>query len=348
MKKNMNLSPTQDKLAPLSPPTALVEATSNEWLTLQGSNPLIAYLNNNLLGENASPGAWQGARFSRSVYLYKETSSGFKVIVKFYQSKTGEKAIRNAESEKRKIEKVRSAGLDTGKSLAVNALGTWRGVLFLEYVEGLTLGDIIAVHRSQPGSLLPSIEGVTKLLAKVHAIQVETIDSPYAKDLFEETLKYTAELGKYGVIKDEPAIEDAIRKQISRWRSKPVMRQFTQSYCHGDATTTNFIITKRGEVVAIDWERLKVSDPAADIGRLLAEINHSLKNHGESQSEIESLEDTILASYTNALNSNTVQSDLQERVRFYQASSTLRIARNGWISRLERLALVARALAMLS
>jgi len=36
------------------------------------------------------------------------------------------------------------------------------------------------------------------------------------------------------------------------------------------------------------------------------------------------------------------------RARFYRASSTLRIARNGWVSRLDRTALVAQAMALLA
>jgi hypothetical protein len=36
------------------------------------------------------------------------------------------------------------------------------------------------------------------------------------------------------------------------------------------------------------------------------------------------------------------------RARFYRASSTLRIARNGWISRLDRTALVAQAMGLLA
>jgi hypothetical protein len=36
-----------------------------------------------------------------------------------------------------------------------------------------------------------------------------------------------------------------------------------------------------------------------------------------------------------------------ERMRFHQASSTLRIARNGWISRSERMQLVTQAMTLL-
>lgn len=37
-----------------------------------------------------------------------------------------------------------------------------------------------------------------------------------------------------------------------------------------------------------------------------------------------------------------------DRARFYRASSTLRIARNGWGSRLDRTALVVQAMAVLT
>ena len=49
-----------------------------------------------------------------------------------------------------------------------------------------------------------------------------------------------------------------------------------------------------------------------------------------------------------ALNSNWNTELLVYRARFYQATSTLRIARNGWLSRLDRLALILQAFALLS
>jgi tRNA A-37 threonylcarbamoyl transferase component Bud32 len=348
MKQSTDLNPAPQKLEAISPPLELLEATSNEWISLDKSLPVISYLTNNSLGTSTSSGDWEGARFSRSVYLFKDSSSEIKLIVKFFQPKTGTKAVRHAEGEKEKIDRIRSAGLDSGNLRAIKALDTWCGVLFLEYIDGLTLGDVIAVHRSQPGTLLPSLCGVAELLAKVHRIQIDPQGSPDATKPINETLKYTAELSRYGVLKDEPVITDAILKQIGKWRSKPAMNQFTPALCHGDATTTNFIFTNQGHVVAIDWERLKVSDPATDMGRLLAEVNHSLREHGENGAEIATVEDTLFLSYSNALDSNLKQDSIYERVRFYQASSTLRIARNGWISRMDRLALVTRALAMLS
>lgn len=340
--------PSPELPVPLPPPAELVEAKSSVWMKLQETHPLISYLNNNLIGNLVSPEGWQGARYSSSVYLYKETSSEFKVIVKFFEPKTGADAIRHAEGELEKINQVRSAGMDAGHLRAIKALGAIRGVLFLEYVAGLTLADVIAVRRSQPGLLGASLNAAAHLLAKLHSLRIEVENSSLQEKPIKEALKYTAELGKYGVIKDEPAIAAAIRRLISIWRSKPEMIQFTPTLCHGDATTTNFIFPNQGQVIAIDWERLKVSDPAADIGRLLAEINHTLDQHGESGLEIAALEDIILNTYIDRVALDSKLDEFKQRVHFHQASSTLRIARNGWISRSDRMALVTRAMALLS
>lgn len=340
--------PNPDNADPIPPPEELIQANSSQWIPLQGSHPLIAYLNSIMLGKKVGQGNWQGARYSRSVYLYQEPSLEFKLIVKFYDQKTGKEAARYAERELEKINRVRSAGLDSGKLRAIRALATWRGVLLLEYVSGLTLGDVIAVRRSQPGLLESSLAAAADLLAKLHSRSIE-LEIPLHPDKpIEDALKYTAGLEKYGVIKDEPTIGAAIHKLISSWRLKPVMSRFTPALCHGDATTTNFIFPDQGQVVGIDWERLKVSDPATDIGRLLAEINHSLDQFGESRPEIAALEQLLLNEYSDRAALAGDADEFRQRALFHQASSTLRIARNGWISRMDRMALITRAMAMLS
>jgi hypothetical protein len=55
-----------------------------------------------------------------------------------------------------------------------------------------------------------------------------------------------------------------------------------------------------------------------------------------------------VASYLERLPSSWDAAALRRRAVFFEADSTLRIARNGWLSRLTRTALVARALALLT
>jgi len=101
-------------------------------------------------------------------------------------------------------------------------------------------------------------------------------------------------------------------------------------------------------VIAIDWERAGPGDPAADLGRLIAEVTHSVVQHGGSAAEAAAYIDPLCRAYTLALPDEWGGKALQERARFYQAISTLRMARNGWLSRLHRTALVARAMALLT
>jgi hypothetical protein len=55
----------------------------------------------------------------------------------------------------------------------------------------------------------------------------------------------------------------------------------------------------------------------------------------------------MLDAYQQVRDDGTDTEAIVRRARFYQASSTLRIARNGWVPRLARTALVAQAMALL-
>ena len=116
--------------------------------------------------------------------------------------------------------------------------------------------------------------------------------------------------------------------------------QSTQN--HWDATTSNFIFPPEGGIVATDWERSEKADFAADLGRLMAEITHSVNQHGGVFAE------HLAAVYCSELLSHWEKDSLLFRAKFYQATSTLCIARNGWLSRQDRLALVLQAFALLS
>ena len=100
-------------------------------------------------------------------------------------------------------------------------------------------------------------------------------------------------------------------------------------------------------MVAIDWERLIIADPATDVGRFLAEVNHSLRHQGAQGPEIKSLIEIIETAYAEARPVKEANDGYMERTRFHQAYSTLRIARNGWIPRSERMQLVTQAMAWL-
>jgi aminoglycoside phosphotransferase (APT) family kinase protein len=156
------------------------------------------------------------------------------------------------------------------------------------------------------------------------------------------------DLERWGVLANDPVVRDGLVCSIDRWAARKGMTQFVPTLTHGDATTTNFIFPWDGGVVAVDWERLCVADPAADLGRLMAEVSHSIKQHGGSVAEAVPHIQRLVDAYSDASTNGEDAKALLGRARYYQAVSTLRIARNGWASRLDRTALVAQSLALLN
>jgi aminoglycoside phosphotransferase (APT) family kinase protein len=207
---------------------------------------------------------------------------------------------------------------------------------------------VVAVRQSQPGRLQIALARVAELLATLHSRSADPAAEPDFERAARDGLEYAHELGEYGVVKGEPAILAGLQTAIDRWRSLSVMSAFTPCLVHGDATTTNFVLTQEGGVVAIDWERLKIADPAFDLGRLAAEVAHSAEGAGGSGEEIDALTQELIGHYRDHSPGSEADPGLLERARFYQAISMLRIARNGWVPRLARMTLVARAMALLN
>jgi aminoglycoside phosphotransferase (APT) family kinase protein len=270
------------------------------------------------------------------------------MVAKFYAVKAGSLAGKYAARELDCIRQIQATNTAKGDMRTIEPLGLWRGVLFLEYVDGLTLEDTIAVRRSQPGELSKALEHVARFLAGLHVHRLQ----PDAEPDFRSSVSYAHEvvdqLAKHGVLQDHPITCDGVARLIERWAANPAMEGFVPSLTHGDATTTNFVFPKRGGVVVVDWERLRVADPASDVGRLMAEITHSINQHGGNVGEAEPFVQHMVDTYRQALPADWNAEALVERTRFYRASSTLRIARNGWVSRLDRTALVAQAMALLA
>ncbi len=342
---NTSLPTDTDTFDVIAPLPALIELGSGEWMALLPDDPLTDYIAQNLWSNPSPPGAWEAARFSRAVYLYREANSKQTLVVKYYSEKSGANAERYAARELQFIDKILESGLADGKLRTLQPLGTWRGTLFLEHVKGLTLGDIIAVRQSQPGSLLSALAGTAAFLGKLHTVGDRPPEPPNIEPALKDAHKYIDQLASSSLLESEPTTAAGLHRMIEAWAKRPALAQYTPSLTHGDATTTNFIFPEDGSVVAIDWERLKTTDPAADIGRLAAEVSHSVRQQGGSGTEVDRLVEHLTSAYFQAV--GAAAQSMQARITFYQATSTLRIARNGWLSRLERMMLVAQAMAML-
>lgn len=340
------MQPDAQGVSPIEPPADVPEIQRGNWLALPAGDPVVEYLTANRWDGSEQPVSWEVSRLSQAAYIYRETSTRWAVVAKFYAVKTGSSAGKHARCEFEYIQRARAASLGDGDVRAVRPLALWRGFLLLEYVDGLTLEDIIAVRRSRPGTLTASLERAAEFLATLHVHGAQ----PNAQPDFEPAVAYAHkiidQLGEHGVLESDPIARDGVTRLIDRWAANPAMGHFTPSLIHGDATTSNFVFPGDDKVVVVDWERLEVTDPAADLGRLMAEVTHSINQHGGSVAE--PFVQHLVSTYGQSLPPDWDADALVERARFYRASSTLRIARNGWVSRLNRTALVAQAMALLA
>jgi len=333
---------------PVEPPAEVPDIQRGNWLALPATDPVVEYVAEALWDHPQQPVAWEVARLSQAAYIYRETSVGWALVAKFYAVKTGSSAHKHALHELEYTRQAQAAGGAEPDARPIEPLVAWRGVLFLEYVRGLTLEDTIAVRRSQPGELSRALESVGRFLAKLHGNGSRPDAAPDTGQPVSYAHEIVAQLAKHGVLQHYPIACDGLARLIDRWAANPAMEDFVPCLNHGDATTTNFVFPGRGGVVVVDWERLRVADPASDLGRLMAEITHSINQHGGSAREAEPFMRDMVDAYRQGLPADWNGDALIRRASFYRASSTLRIARNGWISRLDRTALVAQAMGLLA
>jgi len=332
----------------LTPPTIPGENKTRNWFSIPNPDPVAEHLTTDLWDQENSPQSWLVAQLSPAAYIYREQVTGWNVVAKFYSSKTKNNAIRHAEHEFQRIQQARERLGPDREFRSVQPLGLWGGALFLEFVEGLTLEDIIAIRRSQPGELCRILKIVGKLLSKLHLTSIQQKPAPDFGVAADYAYKLVDNLAQYGVLQNQPIVQSRIGQIIEKWVADALMWDFHLTLNHGDATTTNFIFPPDGGVVAIDWERSELADPAADLGRLMAEVTHSVNQNGGDFAEGLAFANELAGAYCNELVSNWNTDRLIHRAWFYQATSTLRIARNGWLSRQDRMALVVQALALLS
>jgi len=330
----------------LEPPTPGPGALRGDWFTPQDDDPLIDYLATTLWHHHERPAGWETARLSGAVYIYRERTTGWAVVAKFYAVKSSSHPEKHAAHE---LELTRQATERlAGAVRAIQPLAAWRGVLLLEYVDGLTLEDVIAIRRSRPGQLAVALEQVAVLLATLHTGGVRPRTRPDFHTPLAEAHGFVVNLARYGVLQNDPLTTAGLTRAIDRWATDPLMERFVPTVNHGDATTTNFVFPWNSGCVAIDWERLGLADPAADLGRLMAEVVHSVCQHGGDVVQGIDAAQRLVDCYCPLLPAAWAVDALVERARFYQGASMLRIARNGWVPRLARTALVAQALALLS
>jgi aminoglycoside phosphotransferase (APT) family kinase protein len=331
----------------LSPPVSYTDIPKGAWFSLPDSDPITDYVVTNFWDQTEQPCSWQAVELSPAVYIYREQTTGWAIVAKFHSAKTGADAEKYAVREYQFNQQAREVGTADNGMCAVRPYGFWQGTIFLEYVDGLTLEDKIAVRRSQPGELSRILENVGTFLANFHAVSLQPESRQDFGQAADYAYKLVDNLVRHGVIQNNPIVQNGFGCVIEKWATDRQMWTFQLTLTHGDATTSNFIFPPEGSGVAIDWERSEFADPAADLGRLMAEVTHSINQHGGNFAEGQIFAKLLAEKYCDFLPSNWNGTALLQRAQFYQATSTLRIARNGWLSRIDRLSLILHAFALL-
>ncbi|NLI17834.1 MAG: aminoglycoside phosphotransferase family protein [Actinomycetales bacterium] len=334
---------------PFEPPTNAPAFTLSSWFDVPSDSPIPLYLYRDHWDLPGRPQLWEAARLTRAIYLYREKATQWTVLVKFYREKVSDPvwAERHATNEFECTRRAQSFLPDPALR-APRTLARRRDVLFLEHVDGLTLEDAAAIRRTRPGMLLRVLEDTARLLASLHVSGRTPESEPDLGWDVGRAHAYVGDLSHAGVLKDDTLVSEALHRLIDRWAADPAMAEFVPGWIHGDATTSNFIVAHAGGLVAIDWERMREADPASEVGRLLAEVTHAILRYGGNSDEASEVDVFTRSAYAGALPDDWDADALLHRSTFHQASSTLRIARNGWLTRLERMGMVAQAMALLA
>jgi tRNA A-37 threonylcarbamoyl transferase component Bud32 len=344
----MNDIHTTQQTSLLAPPELPFENQFLGWFPLPVSDVIASHIATTLWDRETAPESWLVARLSTAVYVYREEQTGWRVVAKFYAHKTGKDAVHHAKREYQRTQQAWECFLNDQEVRSVQPLGLFDGLLFLEYVNGLTLGDKIAIRRNQPGELLRVLQTVSKFLAKLHLNCIQPEIPPDFGSAADYAYKVIDNLSRHGVLQRHPDVKNGLGKLVEQWSQDETMWNYRPTINHGDATTSNFIFPPHGGVVSIDWERSEFADPAADLGRLMAEVVHSINQDGGDFAEAKIFSQQITDAYLCSLPPDWDSCALLHRAKFYQATSILRIARNGWLSRQDRLSLILEAFALLS
>jgi len=333
--------------ATLHRPRGVPGYTLNDWFDVPADNTTARHLADHLWDRPEAPVAWEAARMSGVIYLFREKASGWTVLVKYYRKKveSPEAAVRWAANEAERTAHAWELLSHDPTLRPPRILGRHEDVLFLEHVDGLTLEDAIAVRRNRPGLLPGIIARTARLLAGLHAHGQEP-EAPRTAGELTDARRFVGHLARDGVLQDDALVRDALLRLLDGWAADPAMSDYPPTWLHCDATTSNVIVAG-DSLVAIDWERMHVSDPAAELGRLLAEITHAVTRFGGSAAEARDVAALATSAYLAAVPREWDGAALLRRARVHQAGSTLRIARNGWLSREERVTLVAHGMALL-
>lgn len=275
---------------------------------------------------------------SRSmVYKYTEEKSGTAIIGKFFKlDDEKEDRISRIKSEYDNLRLIRGYGFDTYPNYVVRPFGREERIglaVIEEFISGKDLDHYLkrAIYKGDMESLKKRISMLATFLYALHT----RTRSQYFVGIDSVCLyfqKIINKLVKHNIVSESDK-KDYLRL-MDKWFNIPSFQNAQGVLVHGDATCTNFLFTETGDVVAIDLERMKNTDPVFDVGMICGEIKHAFLWRTGNPYESEPVIRHFLESY--AEHSHDFQKTFREitfRNPFYMAMTELRIARNSYLDR---------------
>jgi aminoglycoside phosphotransferase (APT) family kinase protein len=286
---------------------------------------------------------------SNEVYGYEESSTGARMICKFYGPKFGwdrDKAASTACREYESLETLRGYDLVGSPHHVIRPLAFSREincVLAVEYYAGEEFSQAIgrSTYHHDHAHLFWRLKALAYFLATQHNRTANGATVNFDSDCtyFDAVvgkLRLGHHIGQWDV--------DEFSWLRDRWRDLPQMWQDRQVWLHGDATPANFLFGHGMDVAAIDLERMKRGDRMFDVGRVAGELQHAFMSATGDRRRAEPFIGHFLWEYScHFPDRHRTFESITARTPYYMGLNLLRIARNDYIDDYYRGKLVKQA-----
>ena len=316
---------------------------------LPASDPMFGFLQESIfpqLGSDCSEGVRVfRTNGSNAVYIYEDRKSSKSVVGKFFCSERNRDHELARQRLNREYDNIALFSSYLGKEHHVaRVLGRNEALnclLVVEYCPGLLLDQIIwrSVAEADPVLLKRKLGALADLLVTVHnksasGIQVDFKPvCSYCRDLVRDLRELLV-----------PGENEWFERQIGLWHRDPVMEEDNQVLVHGDATPSNFVFGEGGTVFVFDMERVRYADRCFDVGRIAAELQHFFMRTVHDPWAAEEFIHHFLREYSGHFpDREAAFRAITRRLPFYMGATLLRIARNSYLEKEYRRALIEAA-----
>ncbi|MFO0753074.1 MAG: aminoglycoside phosphotransferase family protein [Thermodesulfovibrionales bacterium] len=315
---------------------------------LECSDPLYEILLTRVCPGVKDPSFLVSRTSSRRVYKYTEEKSGVAVIGKFFRpDDPRQEKVKRLKGEYDNLVKIRGYGFDSSPHYVVRPITREESIglaLVEEFIPGRSLDHILrkAIFHGKTEVLKERLSSLASFLRLLHAATEKRlrVDLEPVQEYFRKVVD---------TLSAQRVIQQGDRERFLRlmniWLSREIMQETKRVTVHGDATPTNFLFREEGDVVAIDFERMRDSDRAYDVSMICGELKHAFLWRTGNPHAAEPFIRHFIAAYCRR--SGEVEGDFREltlRNPFYMALTELRIARNGYLGGSYRKRLAAEAL----